>query len=240
MKRASGFTLVELLVVVAISSILAAIVVPQVGKYILRAQVARAQEEINSIETSLTSLLSAAGARDFRHLFPAGTLTALMASEDVYGRMMYELLRQGRDSEIAGSMRPEIQERLGTSYLADIGRDPWGNLYQIYPGPWPRTAGIIPFRSFRGGSGSVEEGTWTPFLYDADGKAYEDENVPGNPPPDDSYGYPAPRDFTFYIWSYGPNMLNDQLFGTPEAGYEGGGDDVNNWDGTAGWMAFVD
>jgi prepilin-type N-terminal cleavage/methylation domain-containing protein len=239
MKRVCGFTLVELLVVIAIISILAAIVTPRVGKFILKAQVARAQEEIHSLELALTDLLTDAQVRDFKHMFPSGAWNALAATNDIYGDVFYELLRQGREAPIATSMREEVRLRLGTSYL-DIGKDPWGNLYRVYPGPWRRSSGEpIPFRSYRGGVGDLDGGIWTPYVYDAAAKSDLDSEIPGNPDPDDRPGYPAPLDYTFYIYSFGPNMLDDQDWGgAVQMGYEGGGDDINNWDSEAGWTAF--
>lgn len=64
-----GFTLVELLVVMAIISILAAIVVPNVQRYIVRARVARAVSEINGAELAMTAMLADAGKSNFNQLF---------------------------------------------------------------------------------------------------------------------------------------------------------------------------
>jgi len=64
-----GFTLVELLVVMAIISILAAIVVPNVQRYIVRARVARAVSEINGAELAMTAMLTDAGKSNFNQLF---------------------------------------------------------------------------------------------------------------------------------------------------------------------------
>lgn len=246
MKRASGFTLVELLVVVAIISILAAIVVPNVAKYILRAQVARAEEEVHSIELALTSILSDTGVRDMRHMFTPGfDYQGWVASSQVYNDF-YELLRTGRSATIVASFRPEVAQKLGTSYLADIGKDPWGSLYRVFPGPWRGTYGPMRYRSYRVGTVDPELNDGDPYQYTADAKTDADADVPGNPQADDLWGFPAPRDYTFYIWSVGPNMLDDQL-NPPEAGadqsnperiYWGGGDDINNWDSERGWSYF--
>ena len=46
-----GFTLIELMIVVAIISILAAIAIPQYQTYIVRSQVSRAVSESGSIKT---------------------------------------------------------------------------------------------------------------------------------------------------------------------------------------------
>jgi len=84
-------------------------------------------------------------------------------------------------------------------------------------------------------------------------------NIPGQPKPDDAifrtalgnttadgldvhgYGYPAPKDMPVYIWSNGPNTLNDanilsHFQSAPDDDvYLGGGDDPNNWDNEGGW-----
>ena len=53
MKKQQGFTLIELMIVVAIIAILAAIAIPQYQNYVVRSQVTRAMGEAGQIKTAL-------------------------------------------------------------------------------------------------------------------------------------------------------------------------------------------
>jgi len=113
-----GFTLVELLVVMAIISILAAIVVPNVQRYIVRARVARAVSEINGAELAMTALLTDAGKSNLNQLFnpdavrgylqtqsglnlldenQRGTPEFFNAAVTLYTTVAYDLLNYGRN-----------------------------------------------------------------------------------------------------------------------------------------------
>lgn len=238
MKRVRGFTLIELLVVIAIITILAAIVVPRVSSWIGRARMAKAVSEIGSIELALTKMLSDAGRSDMSQMFGPATVTQLRAANAEYNsRILYEILRRGRNAD--ADLRPEVKKRMGTTYL-DLPLDPWDNRYQFFPGPWPTDVALQPIRlrCYRSGEGDRLDPGYVPYRYDAARKLEEDARRPGNPPPDDAYGYPALRDEPFYVWSVGANLLDDQLWSTPDPGYEGGGDDINSWDSESGWDSF--
>lgn len=92
-----GFTLVELLVVMAIISILAAIVVPNVQRYIVRARVARAVSEINGAELAMTAMLTDAGKSNFNQLFNPNAVRECLEAvlEDKY-RIRLDLLNENQ------------------------------------------------------------------------------------------------------------------------------------------------
>ena len=271
MKKKTGFTLVELLVVMAIIAILASIAVPNAINYIRNARVTKAVSEITNIETALTKMISDAGRDSLHHLFnPAGIASAIggvcvtdqqfKAATQIYTRTLYALMRDGRatlsnSDQIIGSygqyLRSDVIRKLGTSYI-DLTEDAWGNLYNIYPGPWRSSynkadgaTSAIPFRSFLPpptsnlpGSGNAANMTAADdaLIY----RGFEDLDS------GEIYdvGYPAPRGLSVFIWSNGENMLSSQaIYGTlgydfAQEGFEGGGDDINNWDSNGGWAPF--
>ncbi len=294
MRKKQGFTLVELLVVMAIIAILASIVVPNAIKYITRSRATKAQSEIASIELALTAMLSDAGRSDINHLFDPMkvrefigldtadlgaemTKLAFEAAQKLYTVTLYALLREGRvaltdDYTIRlsnGDSRPvnfgdvlnnNVIRKLGTSYLEDLGVDPWGNMYQIFPGPWRtkrvdgRLVSPVPFRMYM----NIENSD-LPGSKGAAGHPDGYELITYDPDTEEqlTVGFPASRNKSFFIYSLGQNMVSGQMIYNPN-GYEGlddgsgfanydpnqdeaflgGGDDINNWDKGASWMRF--
>lgn len=249
-KHTLGFTLVELLVVIAIISILASIAVPSVSRYIERARFTKAQAEINSIETSLTAMLSDAGLRDFSTGFftsavpdPFSGMTIGEAVE-IYTDAFYLLLKVGHNAgspqyPFTGplSVPDEVRRQLGATYMDELGNDPWGSQYHIFPGPWRTGGGTNPivFRRYDRDPEAIGEVADDGFTVN-----YSD------PDSGDSYttGYPAPLTKIFYIFSPGANLVPNQMW-TPlyaDAGADpdqvGGGDDINNWDITNSFARF--
>lgn len=294
MNRRKGFTLVELLVVMAIIAILASIVVPNVAGYLRRGQATRALGEIQSIELALTKMVSDAGRSGVSDLFYRGspvtnqqtnsiakisvsdllgitpgqmTAEQFRRAQKIYTDTIYALLRQGRavlglnepvtynNQTLVDAYRVILDEnavnKLGSQYL-DIGTDPFGNLYNIYPGPWPSRNGPIPFRKYLSVTNTNIPGSGTGGTADAlTGSITDpDTNAPLN------VGFPGARDKIAFIWSNGLNLSSGQAiysatsvaqnypapktqhYPEQEPEFQFGGDDINNWDSERTWERF--
>lgn len=275
MLRKLGFTLVELLVVMAIISILAAIAVPNITAYIARARMTRAQTEIGGIETSLIKMLADSGRNSLNQLFNAQGVADILATsgdsmfeaQQIYTSTLYALLREGRialsDSDpetlmpYSSVLDVSAVSKLGTSYM-DVKFDPWGKMYQIFPGPWNINNGPVIFRTYQRDQsedslpGSQKRDTDVQLA----GRLFTApvENLDTGETLD--VGYAAARDQVAFIYSSGQNMVTGQMIYIPfwwnvpnlnvkalydanqEEQYFGGGDDVNNWDKGASWERF--
>lgn len=108
-KEAAGFTLIEIMVVVVILGILAALVAPNVIRRIDDAQIAKAKQDIRSFETGL-------------NLFRM----------DNY---KYPTTDQGLSTLVAKPSDPTIRNWREGGYLNGLRKDPWGNDYHyVNPG----------------------------------------------------------------------------------------------------------
>ena len=108
-RRAAGFTLIEIMVVVIIIGLLAAVVAPQFLGKVGEARVAKAKQDIQSIQTALVMF------KLDNFVYPTTD-------------MGLKALVQKPDSELIKNWRKG-------GYLERLVKDPWGNEYQyVNPG----------------------------------------------------------------------------------------------------------
>jgi len=108
-NRQSGFTLIEIMVVVVILAVLGALVVPKVLENVDKARVSRAQSDIRAIETAL----------------------------DLYrlDNFKYPTTEQGLQALVTQPVDPTITNYRSGGYLPTLPKDPWNNPYQyVSPG----------------------------------------------------------------------------------------------------------
>jgi len=104
-----GFTLIEIMVVVVIIGLLAAIIVPQVIDRVDEARVAKAKQDIQGLETALTM---------FR-----------------LDNSKYPNTDQGLKALSVQPTDPSIHHWRPGGYIQHVSKDPWGFDYQyVYPG----------------------------------------------------------------------------------------------------------
>jgi len=108
-RNQGGFTLIEIMVVVIILGILAAIVAPNVIGRIDDAQVSRVQQDLRGIENALK----------FYRL----------------DNFAYPTSEQGLDALVSKPADPNIRNWKAGGYLDRLPQDPWGNNYEyLNPG----------------------------------------------------------------------------------------------------------
>jgi general secretion pathway protein G len=107
--RQRGFTLIEIMVVVVIIGLLAAVIVPNLMGNVDQARVSKARQDIQSIETALTM---------FR-----------------LDNSKYPTTDQGLRALVQQPTDPSIRNWRPGGYVKKASRDPWGNDYQyVFPG----------------------------------------------------------------------------------------------------------
>ena len=108
-RQQRGFTLIEIMVVVIIIGLLAAVVVPQFLGRVDDARIAKAKQDVQAMETALT-------------LFKLDNFR-------------YPSTEQGLNALVQKPADPEIRNWRTGGYLKRLNKDPWGRDYQYaYPG----------------------------------------------------------------------------------------------------------
>jgi general secretion pathway protein G len=119
-NRQSGFTLIEIMVVVVILAVLGALVVPKILENVDKARVTRAQSDIRAIQTAL----------------------------DLYrlDNFKYPTTEQGLQALVKQPSDPTITNYRSGGYLPSLPKDPWNNPYQyVSPGADGRDYDIITY-----------------------------------------------------------------------------------------------
>jgi len=145
--RNQGFTLVEVIVILAVVSILVAIVTPTVLKYIAEAQQSRAEEDVRSLSLVINDLIKDTGqypgsklpvVNTIQTTFLCGPGTPATGSwgdattcADLTLHLISNDPNQDATPNSTGDYRTTGRRKYKGPYLQILNEDPWGNSYQI-------------------------------------------------------------------------------------------------------------
>ena len=139
LKKESGFTLVEVIVVAAIIAILAGILVPMIFSQIDEAKISRAKADVNSISSAIYAFRKDVGAWPNNVSDAACTSTVLRADgADFSAAMSAAMTALGYDMSNIKTFSsqltedPECYNNWNGPYMAFVEADPWGNPYFVY------------------------------------------------------------------------------------------------------------
>jgi len=139
----NGFTLIELIVILAVISILVAILTPTVLKYIEEAQLTRAQEDVRIIQAMANDIIKDTGQYPGNMLFTdtficgpgtqpsTGTVWCTAAN---FKQLSNHLIVNDPDesaSTTTADYRSSGKFRWKGPYIQGLNEDPWGNAYAI-------------------------------------------------------------------------------------------------------------
>lgn len=140
----AGFTLIEIIVILAVISILVAILTPTVLKYVSEAQIDRAQTDVNTISTVINDLIKDTGQYPGNMLFtrtficgpgnqPAGGVVWCTAANfrQLSNHLSINDPNENGTPNEAADYRSTGKFKWKGPYLQNLNEDPWGNAYAI-------------------------------------------------------------------------------------------------------------
>lgn len=146
LQTAKGFTLVEIIVILAVISILVAILTPTVLKYIDEARDDRAKGDVNSISSMINDLIKDTGQFPGNKLDTTPTANTFLCGpgnvtlsgqtwgtsatcEDLANHLVVN--NPGNTVSTSDDYPSSGKFRWKGPYITNISEDPWGNAYQI-------------------------------------------------------------------------------------------------------------
>lgn len=141
----AGFTLVEVIVIVAVLAIVAGIVAPMIFKQIDESKVTRAEADCKSIGSAVLTFRKDVGIWPNLVNQGAGCVPGISLLKGS-GQFPQKLTDQGYDTEAALNLTDVVGtdsqncynvDKFKGPYLPRIESDPWGNAYVINAGNFP-------------------------------------------------------------------------------------------------------